>query len=119
MDFLEVRVLNSSGIVSSRLGASKDGADEVVYVLHGSSRAHNTVSRRELSLSNVVRHVIQGRSRRCSGGGGGGGGGFRIIRAILGGFVAVGTEYSIFSYVHKYENDPACANNATLSQRRD
>lgn len=70
VDFLEVRVLNSSGIVSSRLGVSKDGADEVVYVLHGSSRAHNTVSRRELSLSNVVRHVIQGRSRRCSGDGG-------------------------------------------------
>lgn len=44
VDFLEVRGLNGTGIVSSRLGASKDGADERVYVLHGSSRAHNTVS---------------------------------------------------------------------------
>lgn len=77
MGFLEVRKLDSSGIMSSRLGVSKDGADGAVYVLHGSSRAHNTRSRRELSLSNVVRHVIQGQSRSCSGDGGGG---FRIIR---------------------------------------
>lgn len=73
-------------IVSSRLGVSKDGADEW-FTCCMAARGHTTRSRRELSLSNVVRHVIQGRSRWCSGDGGRGGG-FRIIRAISGGFVA-------------------------------
>lgn len=116
VDFLEVRGLNGTGIVSSRLGASKDGADGAEFTCCMAARGHITRSRRELSLSNVVRHIIQGRSRRCRRGrGGGGGGGFRIIRADLGRTLVAGIDRRVFSRVHKYENGPA--NNATMSQR--
>lgn len=106
----------SSKIVSSWLGVRKDRADEwFTYCM--AARGHITrfcaprtfTVKRRTSCNPGPKSVMQ-RGRRMR----------RRISYYprnLGRFVG-GTD-RIFSYVRKYENDPAYANNTIMSQRRD